>query len=214
MADRDALTLAQSLCTRLCHDLAGPLGAVGSGAELLQDEGAEADPQIIGLLTDSAASAASRLRFLRALMGVPSGRGLDAEAARAMLADHLAASSSRAVPALTWDVTPPADPGQARALVQLLLNLCLLGLEALPRHERIAVTASADRRASVVLSGRGTPRDEPVAALTAGLSGHGAPLDPRAVQGGYAGLLARVAGLTVTIEAEEGELRMGVAPAA
>ena len=31
----DELKLAELLCARLCHDLAGPVGAVATGAELL-----------------------------------------------------------------------------------------------------------------------------------------------------------------------------------
>jgi histidine phosphotransferase ChpT len=212
MDDPDSLVLAQSLCTRLCHDLSGPLGAIGSGAELLQDEAGTPDPQIIALLTDSAGSAATRLRFLRALLGLPSGRGLDPEDARALLSDHLAATSAPRVPALTWEVTPGGDTEGARAFVQGLLNLCLLGLEALPRHEHLAVTAPGADRAEVRVTGSSDARPAPLAALEAGLAGGPLPDDPRAIHAHYTGLLARGLGLRVEAERAPGLLRLAVFP--
>ncbi|HEX7873983.1 MAG TPA: histidine phosphotransferase, partial [Sphingobium sp.] len=55
MADGNGIDYARLLCSRLCHDLLNPVGALNNGIELLADE---TDPamreQCMGLLGDSA----------------------------------------------------------------------------------------------------------------------------------------------------------------
>lgn len=211
--DGEALRLAQGLCTRLCHDLAGPLGAIGSGLELLGDEGSTADAEVVGLLSDSAASAAARLRFLRALTGLPSGRGLDAADARTLLSDHLAGGPGGRVPALAWDVAPGDGSTDARARVQLLLNVALVALEALPRHDHLSVHAPESGRADVTVSGRGEPAATGLEALSAGLAGAAVPDDARLVQAHYTGRLAAALSLTIAAEPGSGHVRLRVRPA-
>ena len=38
MTDTAALDLASLLCSRLCHDMLSPVGALSNGLELLRDE--------------------------------------------------------------------------------------------------------------------------------------------------------------------------------
>ena len=59
------LKFAELLCTRLCHDLTGPIGAIANGAEFLSDEGFDMQGQAIELISSSAAQAVSRLQFYR-----------------------------------------------------------------------------------------------------------------------------------------------------
>src|SRR5437870_3911345 len=65
----DGLKLAELLCTRLCHDLTGPIGAVNNGAEFLSEEGFNLQSQAVELITSSAFSAVSRLQFYRMAYG-------------------------------------------------------------------------------------------------------------------------------------------------
>ena len=209
MADHALLDLAQTLCTRLCHDLAGPVGAVNSGAELLREEGDTPDPQIITLMADSAASVTTRLRFLRAVMGTPGGRGLDPVGAQALLAEYLAVACGGRGPALDWSVTLDGEARErVRPLVQVVLNLCLVALEAMPRAERLGVRALSLRSATVLADGTGHPRAAPLEALRAGLAGPPVSADPRDAQGAYTGLLARALGLTATVETAPGTVRL------
>ena len=57
----DELRMAELLCTRLCHDLTGPIGAVNNGAEFLGDEGFSMQGQAVELIISSAFSAVVRL---------------------------------------------------------------------------------------------------------------------------------------------------------
>src|SRR5476649_361754 len=65
----DELRMAELLCTRLCHDLTGPIGAVNNGAEFLSEEGFNLQGQAVELITSSAASAVARLQFYRFAYG-------------------------------------------------------------------------------------------------------------------------------------------------
>src|ERR1700722_10587188 len=65
----DELRMAELLCTRLCHDLTGPIGAVNNGAEFLSEEGFNLQSQAVELIISSAFSAVTRLQFYRMAYG-------------------------------------------------------------------------------------------------------------------------------------------------
>ena len=65
-----SLALVAQLCSKLCHDLAGVIGAIANGAELLEDEDdEEIRNQAVELLAQSAEQAGRRLRFFRIAFG-------------------------------------------------------------------------------------------------------------------------------------------------
>lgn len=63
------LKLAEMMCTRLCHDLTGPISAVNNGAEFLSDEGFEMQGEALDLILNSATEAVHRLQFFRQAYG-------------------------------------------------------------------------------------------------------------------------------------------------
>ncbi|KAF0225170.1 MAG: hypothetical protein FD176_662 [Rhodospirillaceae bacterium] len=127
----DALTLAELLCARICHDLAGPVGATAAGAELFQDLGG-GDPETLAMVSTSAAGASSRLRLLRAALGPAASSPQTLSALRTMAEAHLNSLASTAAPAIAcrWSDCPDEIDGPR---ARLLLNLMLLGRDALPR---------------------------------------------------------------------------------
>ena len=68
------LALAQAVCSRLCHDLGGPVGALSGALEMLGEPGDDAAEVAV----DAARIIDRRLRFWRAAVGgpgpVPPGR--------------------------------------------------------------------------------------------------------------------------------------------
>src|SRR5262245_45703687 len=91
--DRE-LELAQLLCTRLCHDLAGPIGAVAAGVELIGTDPQAADPETLGLIGTSSAAASFKLKFLRAVLGTDnSANGAPVELA-SLLDGYLGATTA------------------------------------------------------------------------------------------------------------------------
>jgi len=210
MPYRDAVLLAQALCSRMCHDLAGPLGAIGSGSELLQEAPGETDGEIIDLLSRSAAAASGRLRACRALLGQPTSRGLDPREARAILAEHLALGSGSQAPELSWSISASGPNERVRPMVQILLALIMVALEAMPRHERVAVSGSLPGTCDIHVSGSAPVRQPPLEALAAGLDDRALIADPRNIMGYYAGLLAHDLGARVRVESPPGTLHVSL----
>jgi histidine phosphotransferase ChpT len=134
----DAADLASLLCSRLCHDLMSPVGALNNGIELLADE---QDPEMrercLELLADSARATASKLKFFRLAFGAAGGFGeaIDTAEARAAL-EGLFGSDGRIE--LGWMV---GDEKLSKGATKLLLNLALIAGDALVRGGRLDVGA-------------------------------------------------------------------------
>ena len=132
-----AADLAGLAASRLAHDLAGALGAIGGGAELMADEEDAAELRAMAATIALAAQAAAlRLRCWRlALGGTASGEPVPAAEARAALADWLGGGVT-----LDWEVSAASLPRtQARAL----LCLAATAAEAMPAGGRMRVSDSA-----------------------------------------------------------------------
>lgn len=137
-SDADALALAGHLCSRLCHDLLSPVGALGNGLELLAEEN---DPEMRGrcfdLLGQSARASADKLKFFRLAFGAV-GTAADAVpvAEPRALVEALVGEGGRV--GLNWAVAGDSLP---RPAVKTLLNLALIGLEALVRGGTLDIGA-------------------------------------------------------------------------
>ncbi len=131
----DDLRVSALLCTRLCHDLIGPAGAVVNGVELLSEDPGHVDDEVLELIRHSAIETIRRLKFFRLAMGVPN-EGQTLAACRAIIDDYFAAGKI----ALDWSDAIMATPTPLPAyLIQIILNLVLCAAEALPRGGRIAI---------------------------------------------------------------------------
>jgi len=178
----DELRLAELLCARICHDLSGPVGAAAAGAELIEDGGA--DDETLGLVAASAAGAAARLRYFRTALG-PAAKPQSATALRDLIEAYLktAVSGASSGLVLDWRVAAAEIDGD---LARLILNLVLVGRDALPRGGTLAVSAG-ECGARVVA--RGTPAalsDEAQAVLVDSAE----PAGPRGAQAFFVRRLA------------------------
>ncbi len=132
------------LCSRLCHDLLSPVGAMNNGVELLSDE---KDPEMrercIELLADSARAAADKLKFFRLAFGAAGGFGdeIDPREAKDAITSLV---TGRGKTELEWTVPDAALPKKA---VKVMLNLIYIANEALVRGGHLAV--GAERRGNV-----------------------------------------------------------------
>jgi histidine phosphotransferase ChpT len=129
MADGNGVDYASLLCSRLCHDLLNPVGALNNGIELLADE---TDPamreQCLGLLGDSARISAAKLKFYRLAFGSAGGYGdtLPTHEVRAAVEGMFSSGKL----AIEWLI---AEDSLAKAPAKVLLNLALIAGESLPR---------------------------------------------------------------------------------
>jgi len=197
----EALDLAALLCSRVCHDLISPVGAIVNGLEVLEEEKDEATKQFaLDLIKKSSRTASAKLQFCRIAFGAAGSAGAqidlgDAEAiARGFLEDDKTK--------LAWNL-PRALLAKNR--VKLLLNMLLIAGQAIPRGGKITVDPiGAGDTVGFKVSAAGTNAKVPpaVPSLISGEGGEG--LDAHRIQPFYAGLLARACGVqaAVTMDGE------------
>ncbi|WP_022727373.1 histidine phosphotransferase family protein [Fodinicurvata sediminis] len=118
--------LAELLSSRLCHDLVGPISAVGNGAELLQ-EMSPMDAEAVDLIASSAGQAASKLAFFRLAYGAAGERISTVEDFRPVIDDWLKEERL----SLQW----PETEGHHLAGYngKVLMNVLGLARECMPR---------------------------------------------------------------------------------
>ena len=130
------IDFASLLCSRLCHDLMSPVGALNNGIELLADE---TDPEMrekcLELLADSARASANKLKFFRLAFGAAGGFGEVVDTREAEIALEGLFGPERKIE-LGWAVSEEKLPKDA---VKLLLNLAMLAGDALVRGGRLDV---------------------------------------------------------------------------
>ena len=205
----ETIQLAQLLCSRLCHDLVGPAGAVNAGLELADEGGL--DDAAMELMAGSAGELTNRLAFFRVAFGAAGGRastegGLSLNEAEVLAGDLLAPGRVE----LDWTVGDHAPDSLPAGAGKVLLLLVLIASESLPRGGTVAVHAASLPEGlglAVTAAGEGArlrPDLGPV--LTAA---PGSELTARNVHGYLAGLLAGALGgqLEVSDEAAN-ELRL------
>ncbi|MGL5839975.1 MAG: histidine phosphotransferase family protein [Sphingorhabdus sp.] len=148
MADSD-IDLAALLCSRLCHDLLSPVGAMNNGLELLADEH---DPEMrkrcMDLLAESAKAAADKLKFFRLAFGAAGGFGSEVDPAEALaVIEPLVTGDGRTT--LLWAVPSILMPKKA---IKILLNLVLVAKDALVRGGELHVgSESRDGAQEIVI---------------------------------------------------------------
>lgn len=140
-----SLDLASLLCSRLCHDMLSPVGALSNGLELLADE---KDPDMrqrcFELLEQSARISADKLKFFRLAFGAAGGFGeLVAVNEARVLVDALVANNPRIT--VEWAFGSDSLPKPA---IKTLLNFALIGIEALPRGGVLALAAEQRAQAN------------------------------------------------------------------
>jgi histidine phosphotransferase ChpT len=194
----NSVELASLLCSRLCHDLLSPVGALNNGIELLADE---QDPDMrercLELLAESARATANKLKFFRLAFGAGGGFGeeIDTREARAALEGLYGADKQTQ---LGWIV---ADDKLPKGAVKLLLNLAMIAGDALVRGGRLDV--GAERRngsLEMVIRAEG-PRIllDPKLRETIAQGHSGGEVEPRAAGAWLAHTLAGEAGGSIQL---------------
>ncbi len=142
----DPLQVAQLLCTRLCHDLAGPFGAVSAGVELMGTDPSLIDDETLNLLSGSAEAASRKLKFLRIAFGWVGSGSTSLDQLGQSLEEYLIATSGPSGgPTLVWPEPNNLDPFGQRLgdqAAQILANISLLGFEVQPACKTLSVKAS------------------------------------------------------------------------
>ncbi|MEM6460688.1 MAG: histidine phosphotransferase family protein [Pseudomonadota bacterium] len=193
--------LAALLCSRVCHDVISPVGAINNGLELLDEGGADEDA--MDLIRSSAHNASVRLKFARLAFGASGsvGASLDTGEAEKAVKDFVSADNKTEV---TWH---GARAIIAKNKVKLLLNLFLVALASIPRGGNVEISLEdLETAPRFSLKARGKMVRVPPKFLEIHSGSLDEPIDAHSVQPYYTVLLASEAGMTVNAKAGADEI--------
>jgi histidine phosphotransferase ChpT len=188
--------LAALLCSRVCHDIISPVGAINNGIELLDEGGADEDA--MQLIRTSARNASARLQFARIAFGAAGSAGMQIDTGDAEAVAVAFLKNEK--PELEWIGRRALLP---KNKVKLLLNLLLIASAAIPRGGKLTVTLDdLETQPKFTLVARGPMVRVPpkFLELHSGAKPE-EPIDAHAVQPYYTLLLARETGMAISIRA-------------
>jgi histidine phosphotransferase ChpT len=194
----DALDLAALLCSRVCHDLISPVGAIVNGLEVLDDNPKPEDRDFaLDLIRKSARTASARLQFCRLAFGAAGSAGaqIDLGDALAMARGHIEDGKIT----LTWNLPRLLLP---KNRVKLLLNMLVIAQQTIPRGGTLTIDPIGDGETMsfrVTAAGLNARVQQNIADQ---LSSGSSAVDAHAVQPYYTRLLAQACGLKVTLVPE------------
>ena len=188
------LDLAALLCSRVCHDIISPVGAIANGLELMDDPDVDTDMKATALdmVRSSAKAATAKLKFCRIAFGASGSAGAHidlgeaGETAKAFVGDEKIK--------LDWQAPRENRP---KAEVKLILNMLMLAMAGIPRGGLITVSVDG-RSFNVSAKGERAKVPQPMADVLQGVTAADT-LDARMVQPYYARLLAESAGLSLAM---------------
>ena len=198
----DELELAALLCSKVCHDVISPVGAITNGLEVLDEE---SDEDMRGFAMDlirkSATQASAKLQFARLAYGAGGSVGAMIDLGDAASVTRNYANDDKLT--LNWDSMPIAI---GKDYVKILLNMVIVAQHAVPRGGIIDVTIEdPEMRPTFTLRCSGVGARIPAGApeLIAG-TGVENPIDARSVQPYYMGMIAKRAKMAISI-AQDGD---------
>ncbi|BBF91660.1 histidine phosphotransferase [Blastochloris tepida] len=204
----EGLDLAALVASRVCHDVISPVGAIVNGLEVLDENNQDEDMRAfaLNLIRKSARQASARLQFCRLAFGAAGSAGAEVDTGDAETVARGVLDDERTK--LIWDVPRRLMP---KNRVKLLLNLVVLAGNTIPRGGVIQVRSEGDGF-RVVAEGTNPRVPAGIRELLAGHPANG-HIDGTLIQPFYTGLLARTAGLSVTVAVEPGGVSFNVASA-
>ena len=197
----EGLDLAALLCSRVCHDLISPVGAIMNGLEVMEEDKDDAETKTFAmdLIKKSARTASAKLQFCRLAFGAAGSAGAQIDSGDAEKVTRGLIEDGKT--SITWNLPRVLLP---KNRVKLLLNMVLIAGQTIPRGGMITIDPIGEGETmSFKVSAVGTNAKLPqaVSALLKGEAGDHA-VDAHAIQPFYTGLLARNCGLTAGIAAE------------
>lgn len=210
LVELEAADLAALLCSRVCHDLINPVGAIGNGLEVLADP-TQTDMAAFAkeLIENSTRQARAKLEFARLAFGASSTAGTDIDTREAERVASLLMAGEKAD--LEWKITPMLLP---KNKAKLILNMLLIVAAGVPRGGTLIVEVEGEpgsERFTLTATGPKTLIPNGVPGLIAGTPDEGS-VDARGIQPFYTGLLARLSHMGLNISLDGDTLRFTADP--
>ncbi|HWW48545.1 MAG TPA: histidine phosphotransferase family protein [Xanthobacteraceae bacterium] len=195
----DELELASLLCSRVCHDLISPVGAIVNGLEVMDDNPKPEDRDFaLDLIRKSAKTASARLQFCRLAFGAAgsSGAQIDLGDAQTMARGHLEDDRTKVI----WNLPRILMP---KNRVKLLLNMLVIAQQVIPRGGQLTIDPIGEGETMsfrIFATGHTVRVPQNIVGLLS--PDHTGPIDAHAVQPYFTRLLAKSSGLTVSLVAD------------
>ncbi len=199
--DLTALDLAALLCSRVCHDAVGPVGAIVNGLELLdEDDSPETEALALDLIRKSARQASARLQFARIAFGAAGSAGSSVDLGYAQQLTSQFMQDEKV--SLNWN-TPRLFV--EKNAVKLLMNLVVVALASIPIGGTIDVTMEGDAENPefhVIAKGPKPRLGQHILDLLDGKSETGA-VDAHGFQVFYTGEIARACHMAISVSVDD-----------
>ncbi len=206
--------LAAMLCSKVCHDLINPVGAVNNGLETLADpEQAAMADFAKEMIANAAKQAQAKLEFARLAYGASSTAGTDFDTRDCERVAQILFDIEKAN--LSWDIEPVLIP---KNKAKLLMNMLVIALASVPRGGEVKAEISGDAgNESLKVTSTSDPEQRQKTLMPMGIEEllNGNPkdgVDARNIQPFYTGLLARLAGMDIKVELEDSIFTFSATP--
>lgn len=199
LSDLGELELTALVCSKVCHDIANPVGAMLNGLEVLDDDlDEEMREAAFALVRQSVDTANARLQFARLAYGAAgsAGAAIDLGSIREVAEAYVSS------PKLTMSWQSPLGE-LPKDQAKLLLNLILIAHATIPRGGTMSIEVGEALDAphfQIRCAGRAAGVKDDVLPLFRGET-EPADVNARNIQPFFAGMLARSTGAEVTIAA-------------
>ena len=200
---------AELLCSRLCHELISPVGAINNGVELIQELGDEVRGDAMALITSSGKTAATRLMYYRLAYGAAgSENSLLWEEIQKAVSDFF--EGSRIVISWNEDMTyNGTELYDIRGLMKVLLNVLVLAADVVQYRGTLMISPTVPptgSKAALSVKAKGEKvvlREDYELALDGKLDQD--DLDPRNIHTFMTRHFAETFGITLKHSVTEGE---------
>lgn len=201
-----ALDLAALIASRVCHDVISPVGAINNGIEVLEEETDEDMRNIaMDLVKKSARQASAKLQFARIAFGAAGSAGAEIDTGDAESVARGFVENDKVT--FEW-VGPRLLLPKNR--VKLILNLTLIALGTIPRGGRLKVELAGEppgKRIAILAQGLNARIPAHLPDLLRGIP-HEGTIDAHSIQPYYTGLVAKAAGMSVTMRVSGDEVHI------
>lgn len=130
--------IAELICSKICHDLISPVGAINNGMELLTDTSSGMQDDAMSLIGASSHQAAQRLEYFRLAFGGWGG-GDDATTEFGLLRQIIARHAMDNKMELTWRQKPEDSDRLIKSAGKLVLGLVLIAAECARRTAALEI---------------------------------------------------------------------------
>lgn len=205
----DPIELSALLASRLCHDLINPVGAIGSGLEVLDEPDMDQAMKdaALDLIRSGGKKSIALLKYARLAYGAAGGFGaqIPMEEAASVLKEIYGWAKAD----LDWRVTPGLA---AKEKVKTLLILAYAAADCAPRGGTVSVYEAGGDYVVEAAGPRTILQDDLVRAV----GGDAGELKPKFAPAYIAGLMARSAGggISIALDGEKVVMRAKFADSA